>query len=131
MNTAAWEEAFRTMLSTVFIENGVFVRTNQQAIARALLMFIPGIAEGARFDPIQTAFAPTFQNTGSHTITLAESRLMNDWGTASTATLASLNSAVPIDFRVDDPATPEVDFLANSIASMAAILAICLISNSS
>jgi hypothetical protein len=131
VNTAAWEEAFRTMVSTVFIENRVFVRTNQQAIARALLMFIPGIAEAARFDPIQTAFAPTLENTASHTITTAEAKLMNDWSKASTATVASLESGTPFEFAIDDPATTGVDFFANSLQTMAAILAICLISNSS
>lgn len=125
VSTPAWEEAFITMISTGFLEE------DEQSIARALLMFIPGIPEAARFDPIQTAFAPTFQNTDSHTITPAESQLMNDWNRASTATLTSLNTAAPLNFSVDDPATPEVDFLANSLTSMAAILAICLISNSS
>jgi hypothetical protein len=113
------------MISTVAGE------ADEQAMARALLMFIPGIAEAARFDPIQTAFAPTFQNANSHTITPAEAELMNDWSKASKDTLASLNNGTPLNFRIDDPATPEVDFLANSLTAMAAILAICLISNNS
>jgi hypothetical protein len=121
VSTPAWEAAFVTMISTAFLEEG------EQSIARALLMFIPGIAEAARFDPIQTAFAPTFQNTDSHTITPAESQLMNDWGRASSSTVASLKSGTPFDFTVDDPATPEVDFSANTLTAMAAILAICLI----
>lgn len=120
-NTAAWNTAFRNMIATVAGETG------PEDVARAMLMFIPAIAEGARFDPIQASFAPTFQN-GKHTIAPAEAELMLNWSKASKQTTDSLNSGSTIDFRVDDPATPGVDFEATTLQSMAAILAICLIS---
>ncbi|MFC8663084.1 ribosome-inactivating family protein [Streptomyces sp. NPDC057199] len=121
-NVAAWETNFRNMVATVAGES------DEQTIARAMLMFIPAIAEGARFDPIQASFAPTFQNTNSHVITPAEAELTLDWSKASKQTIASLDSGATIDFRIDDPATPETDFAATTIQTMAVILAICLIS---
>ncbi|MER6563763.1 ribosome-inactivating family protein [Streptomyces sp. NPDC001027] len=118
-NSSSWATAFRNMRSS----------TDQRSVAQALLMFIPAIAEGARFDPIQTGFAPSFNsnNGGSHTINSAEADLMNSWSDASKQMVDSLNNGTPINFRVDDPATPEVDFEANSLTALAGILAIALL----
>ncbi|MFI5800478.1 ribosome-inactivating family protein [Streptomyces sp. NPDC051677] len=121
-NPGTWEEAYRNMIATAAGES------DEQTVARAMLMFIPAIAEGARFDPIQTSFAPTFQGSNSHVVTPAEGKLMTDWGKASKQALDSLNTGSAIDFTIDDPQTPEVDFRATTIQAMATILAICLLS---
>ncbi|MDX2939128.1 ribosome-inactivating family protein [Streptomyces ipomoeae] len=124
VNSSVWDNAFRNMIATVTGES------DEETVARALLMFIPAIAEAARFDPIQAAFAPTFQN-GEHTILPAEALLMNNWSKASKQTTDSLDTGSAIDFTIDDPATPAVDYKATSLTSMAAILAICLLQSKS
>ncbi|MDX2931794.1 ribosome-inactivating family protein [Streptomyces ipomoeae] len=117
-NSASWQSAFR----------GLRDSSDQQSAAQALLMFIPAIAEGARFDAIQTSLAPSFNsnNGGSHTITAAEADLMNSWSEASKQLINSLNNGATINFRVDDPQTPEVDFEARTVSALVAILAIAL-----
>lgn len=122
VNPRAWEAAYIDMIATVAGES------DEQTVARAMLMFIPAIAEAARFRPVQESFAPSFQGSNNTTIRPAEAELMLDWSKASKQTINSLNTGAAINFRIDDPATPGVDFEATTIQAMAAILAICLLS---
>ncbi|WP_416981252.1 ribosome-inactivating family protein [Streptomyces sp. T028] len=122
LNSAAWANAWTTLRDAA--------TTSQRDQARSMMLFIMAVAEGARFDPVQTAFAQSFGDAGSHTVTPAEASLMLNWGKASQQLVDSLNNATPINFTIDDPATPEVDFEATTISTMAAILAIALLQNS-
>ncbi|MGY1495770.1 ribosome-inactivating family protein [Streptomyces sp. QTS52] len=101
---------------------------NQAAVARSLMLFIMTIAEAARFDPLDQAFGQVFGGLPGGVISAAETELMNSWSRASGQLLNALNNGAAINFRVDDPETPEVDFSATTIAGMALILGICLLS---
>jgi hypothetical protein len=120
LNGSSWLTVFVDMIETSVDETG------QDAVARAMLALIPAVAEGARFDPIQQAVAPSF-DAGEHVVTPAESALMNDWSKASKQLVDNLNNLTPIDFTVDDPLTPDVDFQATTVSGMALLLAIALI----
>ncbi|WP_405819952.1 ribosome-inactivating family protein [Streptomyces sp. NBC_01390] len=100
------------------------------AAARSMMVFIMLIAEPARFEPLRQDFRQVFgfDGLGETTVNVADADLMNSWGEASKQFVGSLNNGTPINFQIDDPATPSVDFAANTLTAMAAILAICLIS---
>ncbi|GGK77859.1 ribosome-inactivating family protein [Streptomyces flaveus] len=118
------EQAFRNLRTSV----ERLPRT--EATADAAMLFIMTIAETARFDPLEQAYRAPFDG-GSHTISTAEAELMNSWGNASTQLVNNLNDRTPIDLRIQDPNPDEVDFIANTAGSMAAILAIALLQSKS
>jgi hypothetical protein len=113
------EQAFRDLRASV-------ERQRRDTTADAAMLFIMTIAEAARFDPLEQAFVAPFDN-GTHTISQAEAELMNSWSDASTQMVNNLNNRTPIDFNIDDPDPNEVDFTANTLGSLAAILAIALL----
>jgi len=117
----AWEGALSTL------ENATST-TSSQDLARALTMFIMAVSEGARFDTIQDSFVPTFSaGGGEQTVTPTEAELMNSWDEASQQLLDALNNARPVNFEINDPATPGVDLQATSVAALALILGIALV----
>ncbi|MDW4910789.1 ribosome-inactivating family protein [Streptomyces sp. ADMS] len=102
---------------------------NQASVARAMMVFIMTVAETARFDPLEQAYRAPFDN-GSHTITQSEAELMNSWSEASRQMTNSLNNGAVIDFAVRDSDPNTVDFVAQTLGSLSAILAICIVQNS-
>ncbi|MDG5804288.1 ribosome-inactivating family protein [Streptomyces ossamyceticus] len=105
---------------------------NQNTVARSMMVFAMMIAEAARFEPLHQDFRQAFGSNGAGetVVNVADAELMNSWGEASRQLVASLNNGTPINFEVNDPETPGRDFFANTLSSMAAILAICLLQNS-
>lgn len=105
---------------------------NQNTVARSMMVFAMMIAEAARFEPLHQDFRQAFGSNGAGetVVNVADAELMNSWGEASRQLVASLNNGTPINFEVNDPETPGRDFFANTLTSMAAILAICLLQNS-
>jgi hypothetical protein len=121
LNSAAWVNAERTL-------NTAAATTSSRDLAQALTMYIMGVAEGARFDTLQNAFAPSFNGNGdSHTVTEVDAELMNNWSNASQQLLDNLNNRTPINFRIDDPSTPGVDIEATTVSALTVILGIALI----
>lgn len=117
----AWEGALRTLANATST-------TSSRDLAQALTMFIMAVSEGARFDTIQDSFVPTFSaGGGEQTVTPVEAELMNSWDRASQELLDALNNAQPVDFQINDPATPGTDLQATSIAGLALILGIALV----
>ncbi|MFG2025604.1 ribosome-inactivating family protein [Streptomyces sp. NPDC048825] len=102
------------------------------AAARSMMVFVMMVAEAARFEPLHQDFRQAFGSNGAGetVVNVADAELMNSWGEASRQFAASLENGTPIDFQVDDPATSSIDFGANTLTAMAAILAICLLQNS-
>jgi hypothetical protein len=98
------------------------------AAARSLMVFAMLVAEAARFEPLRQDFREAFGSNGAGetVVNVADVDLMNSWGDASRQFRESLNNGTPINFEVNDPATPNPDFAANTLTSMAAILAVCL-----
>ncbi|MFC4472664.1 ribosome-inactivating family protein [Streptomyces xiangluensis] len=105
---------------------------NVNTAARSIMVFVMMISEGARFEPLRQDFREAFGSNGAGetVVNVADARLMNRWSDASQQFADSLNNGTPINFEVDDPATPSIDFGANTLSAMAAILAICLLQNS-
>jgi len=122
LNGPAWETAVRTL------ENATAASTLRD-LAGPLTTFIMAVSEGARFDPIQTAFAPSFNsnNGGEHTVTAAEADLMNSWSEASQQLFDALDDGTPVNFQINDPATPGVDFEATTVSALTIILGIALV----
>jgi len=122
LNGSAWENAVRTL------ENATDA-SNSRDLAEALTMFIMAVAEGARFDTIQNAFAPSFNsnNGGTHTVTQVEAELMNNWSNASQQLFDNLNNNTPINFQINDPATPGIDIEATTVSALTIILGIALV----
>ncbi|GAA2633567.1 ribosome-inactivating family protein [Streptomyces vastus] len=102
------------------------------AAARSMMVFVMMVAEAARFEPLHQDFRQAFGSNGAGetVVNVADAELMNSWGEASRQFADSLSNGTPINFQIDDPATPSIDFGANTLTSMAAILAICLLQNS-
>jgi len=122
LNGPSWETALRTL------ENAT-AGSNLRDLAGPLTMMIMAVSEGARFDPIQNAFAPSFNsnNGGEHTVTVAEAELMNSWSEASKQLFDALDNGAQVNFQVDDPATPGVDFEAATVSALTLILGIALV----
>lgn len=116
----SWENALRTLETATDT-------TSSRDLAQALTMFVMGVAEGARFDTIQDSFVPSFSASGdTHAVTAVEAELMNSWSELSRQMFDALNTARPINFQINDPATPGVDLEATTLTAVALILAIAL-----
>lgn len=113
------EQAFRDIRASA-------ERARTDTTADAAMVLIMTIAEAARFDPLQQAFAQGFATNNQYTITGNDARLMNSWSDISNQLVSNLNDRTPIDVSIRDNDPSTVDFLATTVSSVTAILAICL-----
>jgi hypothetical protein len=121
LNGQLMEQAFRDIRESD-------LRRGLRGTSSAAMIFIMTIAEAARFDPLEQAFAQAFDpNGGRYEITANDAKLMNDWSSISDQLVNNLNNRTPINVAIgdDDPAT--VDFEHATVAGLATLLAICLV----
>ncbi|WP_105967770.1 ribosome-inactivating family protein [Streptomyces geranii] len=116
------EQAFRDLRASP-------ERIRTDTTADAAMIFIMTIAEAARFDPLQQAFAEGLVpgRPGGYTITANDAALMNSWSSISTQVVNNLNNggALAVEIADGDPTT--IDYKGFTLGQVSAFIAIALI----